>query len=71
MIDSRKQLLARKAELIERLDAIRSDLGRGLPADFEEQAIQLENMEVLEEIYRLASEELQGIERQLSELPEE
>ena len=64
---SRQQLLDRKQELVRRLDAIRTDLGRGLAADSQEQAIQLENLEVLQEIQRLASEELQSIDKELSE----
>ena len=64
---SRQQLLDRKQELVRRLDAIRTDLGRGLAADSQEQAIQLENLEVLQEIHRLASEELRSIDKELSE----
>ena len=64
---SRQQLLDRKQELVRRLDAIRTDLGRGLAADSQEQAIQLENLEVLQEIQRLASEELRSIDKELSE----
>jgi hypothetical protein len=48
--------------------AIRSDIGKGLSADSQEQAIQLENMEVLQEIHRLADEELKNIEKDLEVL---
>lgn len=69
MKKTHEELLARKEELIERLDAIRLDLGRGLDADSGEQALQLENLEVLQEIRRLAETELAAIDKQLSELP--
>lgn len=66
---SREELLARKEELTRRLDAIRADLARGLEADAEEQAVQLENLEVLQEIGRLAEAELAAIDAQLARLP--
>jgi len=68
MSKSREQLLVRKGELVKRLTAIRSDIGNGLDADAKEQAIQLENMEVLQEIHRLADEELKNIEKDLAVL---
>lgn len=68
MSKSREQLLARKGELVKRLTAIRSDIGNGLDADSKEQAIQLENMEVLQEIHRLGDEELKNIEKDLEGL---
>lgn len=69
MKKTRDDLLARRQELVKRLDAIRADLGRGLDADAEEQALQLENLEVLQEILRLAETELAGIDKELAELP--
>ena len=68
MTSTREQLLARKTELLKRMDAIRKDLGRGLDADAEEQAIQLENMAVLQEIHRLAEEELRRVDAELAQL---
>jgi len=68
MSRTEEALLKRKDELIARLRAIRADLGRGLAADSEEQALQLENMEVLQEIQRLADEELKQVERELEAL---
>jgi len=62
---TREQLLARKIELVQRLEAIRCDLAKGLAADSKEQALQLENLDVLQEIYRLADEELRTIEKEL------
>ena len=60
------RLQQRRDELTQRLAAIRRDLGRGLEPDLEEQAIQLENLEVLQEIERVASEELRDIDRKLA-----
>ena len=65
MARTHEQLLSRKEELLQRLKAIRTDLSGGLAADSEEQALQLENMAVLQEIHRLANEELRAIELEL------
>lgn len=64
----RARLLAQRAALLERLEAINRDYRRGLDADWEEQALQLENAEVLEGIARAARNELERIERRLAEL---
>lgn len=61
-----ERLERRRDELIERLAAIQRDLSRGLDRDLEEQAIELENLEVLQEIERLAREELREVELQLA-----
>lgn len=66
--DRKQQLIERRDELQARLKAIKKDYGRGLDADFEEQAVQLENAEVLSEIARIATEELAQVEQQLAEL---
>lgn len=68
MNDKIVALKSRRAELVDRLEAIQRDLGSGLDKDFEEQAIQLENFEVLQEIYRLAQQEIRDIDRQLAAL---
>jgi hypothetical protein len=68
MNDSIRQLESRRDELRNRLIAIQKDLGRGLEKDYEEQAVQLENMEVLQEIARVAEEDLREVELQLSSL---
>lgn len=68
MNDSIEALKARKRELEERLAAIRRDLGRGLDRDAEEQAIELENFEVLKEISRVAERELEDVERRIAAL---
>ena len=63
-----KKLLAERDRLRERIKAIERDVGRGLDKDLEDQAIQLENAEVLNEIMRLTQEELQRIEAQIDDL---
>lgn len=66
-----EQLHKRRDELKSRLEAIHRDLGRGLEKDYEEQAIQLENLEVLQEIARVAEAELQQVELKLARLNSE
>jgi hypothetical protein len=61
-------LEARRKELKDRIAAIHRDLGRGLEKDYEEQAIQLENLEVLQEIARVAEEDLHKVELELAGL---
>lgn len=68
MSDNIKTLEQRRKELLNRLKAIHRDLGRGLEKDYEEQAIQLENLEVLQEIARVAQAELRKVELELAEL---
>jgi len=70
MNKSREELLQSRDELMQRLAAIRADLGNGLDADSKEQAIQLENIDVLSEISRITEEELQKINHQLAALKE-
>jgi RNA polymerase-binding transcription factor DksA len=64
----RRQLLERREQLVERLSAIRRDLGGGLDRDLEEQAQQLENQDTLMEIARVAEAELAEVDRQLDRL---
>lgn len=71
MNTTRDGLVARRDELLERLAAIRADLGQGLDADSKEQAIQLENLDVLSEISRLCEVELGEINRQLSDFKQD
>jgi DnaK suppressor protein len=68
-METRAQLLAKRAELQERLEAIKRDYAGGLDRDMDEQAVQLENAEVLEELSREALEELEAIEKMLSSQP--
>ncbi len=66
--NEKEQLLKKRDELRARLDSIEKDYRQGLDPDSEEQAVQLENAEVLEGIAKSASEELQRIEKKLAEL---
>jgi len=67
----REKLLARGAELKERVERVQRDLGRTrepLPRDSADAAIALENDEVLLAIEQSAMGELRGIERALGRL---
>ena len=68
MEKTREELIQSRDELLSRLEAIRKDLRGGLDADSKEQAIQLENMEVLQEIARVTQENLQQINKQIAAL---
>lgn len=68
MNDEIRTLEERRQELRKRLEAIHRDLGRGLEKDYEEQSVQLENLEVLQEIARVAKAELHEVELELAEL---
>lgn len=68
MSNKQDQLSSRREELYERLQAISRDLSRGLDKDYEEQSIQLENLEVLQEIARVTREELHRVEMELADL---
>lgn len=70
-MSTRAELEKRRDELIKRLAAIRADFKRGLDADSEEQAQQLENRDVLLEIERVSEEELQKVQQQLIALDDE
>lgn len=61
-------LRKKRDELRERLEAIEKDYRQGLERDTEEQAIQLENADVLAAIARSTAEELDRIEARLAEL---
>jgi len=67
----RRILVERGAELRERIDRVRGDLGRArepLPRDSSDAAIAVENDEVLQAIEQSASGELRNIERALQRL---
>lgn len=66
--ETKEALEARQSELDDRLKSIRKDLASGLDKDSEEQAVQLENFEVLQEIARLAEKELAEVNRRLQAL---
>ena len=63
-----EELIQSRDELLKRLAAISKDLRGGLDADSKEQAIQLENMQVLQEIARVTQENLQQINKQIAAL---
>lgn len=63
-----EELIQNRDELLNRLAAISKDLRGGLDADSKEQAIQLENMQVLQEIARVTQENLQQINKQIAAL---
>ena len=64
---AKEALLEKKKELEERLEKIKQDLGHGLSADSEEQAVELENRDVLLEIARVTEEELARLNKKLNE----
>lgn len=66
--DELQNLLKKRDELRARLAAIRRDYRGGLERDSEEQAVQLENAEVLAEIARVSTEELEKLERRIAVL---
>jgi len=67
----RERLRARRAELVERVRRLDGNVGHRdepLPADFEEQAIELENQDVLEALNDDARSELRQIQRALERM---
>jgi RNA polymerase-binding transcription factor DksA len=68
LLERKRTLTLRRDELLARLNAIKADIGRGLDADWEEQAIQLENAEVLSEISRVTAEELNKVDAAIHRL---
>lgn len=60
--DRKRALLKQREQLRHRLNAIQQDFAKGLDQDWEEQALELENAEVLNEIARVTGEELTKIE---------
>ena len=67
-LPEKQALEEKRAALRARLEAIEADYKRGLDADSEEQAQQLESAEVLAGIAKAAAEELERVEKQLAEL---
>ena len=53
-----QELTAKRDELLNRVKSIKKDFRRGLNKDSSEQAVELENAEVLDEIARVSMEEL-------------
>lgn len=68
--ERKQELEKRRDELVDRLNRIRLDYGRGLPSDSEDQAQALENADVLNEISRVTTEELATIEAAIRRIEE-
>jgi RNA polymerase-binding transcription factor DksA len=66
--NEKERLIEKRNELRARIESIEKDYQQGLDPDSEEQAVQLENAEVLEGIAKSTSEELQRIEEKLAKL---
>lgn len=69
-----QQLQQRRGELMQRLHALKKDLHRSegpLPADFAEQAVELENLDVLFELDEASRHELNQINNALERLQTE
>ena len=66
--NSKQNLLEKRTELENRINAIKQDIASGLNPDSSEQAIQLENYEVLFEILKSTEVELDEINRKLYEI---
>ena len=64
----KEELIKKRKELMDRVDAIRADIRSGLDADSEERAIQLENRDTLLEIERVSLEEIARIDEKLRAL---
>lgn len=70
LLAKKANLEARYAELNQRLQAIQQDYARGLDADSEERAQELQNADVLAEIKRVAQEDLAKIAEELTQVTE-
>ncbi len=66
--ETKAELLRKREELMERLDKIKADLQQGLDRDYEDQAIQLENAEVLDGIARSTQAEIDRITEKLQNM---
>lgn len=62
------ELTEKRDQLAARLNAINLDFRQGLDRDMEEQALQLENQEVLAEIARITAEELNKVDAALARI---
>lgn len=65
-----RQLLQRRAELEQRVDAIKENIGTPLDHDFAEQAVERENGEVLDALGKGAEMEISRINRALIRMEE-
>lgn len=62
------ELIKKRQELQQRIDAIHKDIKNGLNADSGERAVELENRDTLLEIERIALEDIAKIDEQLNQL---
>ena len=67
-VPTKEELLEKRKQLQERIAKIRKDYSGGLDRDSSEQAIELENAEVLEGLLKSAMEELKRVDHQLESL---
>jgi len=65
--DEKARLIEKRDELRARLEAIKTDIRKGLEPDLEERSIQLQNDEVLEGIAKATVAELEKVEALLAE----
>ncbi len=65
---TKDELLKKQQELFDRITAIKKDFEKGLDRDLEEQALKLENYEVLQGLLEQAAAELEKIEKQLAKM---
>ncbi|MCC5857723.1 MAG: hypothetical protein JJT90_06190 [Ectothiorhodospiraceae bacterium] len=70
LADRKRELERQRDALADRLRRINLDYRRGLDPNPDEQALQLENAEVLEEIGRVTAEELARIEAAILRIEE-
>ncbi len=68
MVTTRDELLTMQHKLLERITAIKKDFEYGLDPNLEDQAIQLENYEVLQRLLEQADNELNKIDIQLKNM---
>ncbi len=71
LLAKKAELEQRRDELQQRLNKIQADYRNGLSKDSEEQAVELENAEVLAEISRVSQEELQKVNVALERIEQE
>lgn len=64
----KEELIKKRKELTDRIEKIQADYRRGLDADSEERAVELENRDALYEIERVCLEEIAKIDEQLKTL---
>lgn len=66
----RAELLGKRREILQRIARVGGDIGAGKPADADDRAIELENLDVLFEIDAASRLELGSINRALERIDE-